>query len=461
LFTGSRGLVWIGTQGGGLNRLDPDTEEIRVYTVQDGLPHDHVEGIIEDDFGYIWITTNDGITRFDPNSEEFWVLKAASGLTGNRFFANAVHKNRRGELFFGGESGLTILDPARLQPSSRPPPVALTDFQIHGRAASLARALGPPQLDLEPNENFFTFRFAALDYTDPAQNRYRYRLENLDEEWIDAGPNRTANYTSVPPGRYVFRVAARSADGVWNEDGLAISLRVQTPYYATWWFRSAIGVTVLMLITGFYAYRLRELHRRQRLRLDIAGGLHDDIGGNLATIIRKTARVEKAIEPNEKVRAELGRVGSLARETEFKVREAVWTVKEEYDTAQALVTRIRDTAEMMLGGSLEYRFRAPDHLPDRRVPWDTRRDVYLLVKEALNNILKHAEATSVDIEIEYDAPHLTLWVSDDGKGFDLDGQSEGHGVGLMREHAARYGGEDPVRSTPGVGTTVQTRIRIG
>ncbi len=195
-----------------------------------------------------------------------------------------------------------------------------------------------------------------MDYTDPTLNRYRYRLDPLDEEWIDSGSRPVANYTSVPPGRYVFRVAARNADGVWNEDGLAIPLGVQTPSYKTWWFRLALVLAALLLVSAF---------------------------------------------------------------------------------------------------------QAPDPLPDRPMTWEMRRDIYLPFKEALNNVIKHSEASSVEIEVAYDAPFLALRLTDDGKGLDRGVSAGGHGVGLMRTHAERFGGGDPVTSQPGVGTTVRTRVRVG
>lgn len=458
LFSGSRGLVWIGTQGGGMNRLDPETGEIRVYTAETGLPHDHVEGIIEDDRGFLWITTNDGIARFDPETEEFWVLREAAGLAGNRFFANAVYKNERGELFLGGDAGLTILDPARIRPVRRPPEVALTGFQIHGQDRPLARALEAEVLELGPNENFFSFQFAALDFTDPTLNRYRYILEGVDQDWVDSGTERMARYTSVPPGLYTFRVAARSADGAWNDQGISIPIRVRKPYYLTWWFRS-LAAALLVLLATWAIYRRTSEHRR---RLDVAGRLHDGIGANIASILRAAEGVEAGLSPDHPGRRELDRVKTLAQRAQTEMRAAVRILRrgKETETLASLVRELNDTADFMLHGNIRYEVTAPDQLPHRMIHWKARPDVSLLFNEVLNNVLKHAGATFVKVDLGYEPPYLVIRVEDDGRGFDQDGGSGGHGLGLMQEHANRHHGEVTIQSRPESGTIVEARLKV-
>jgi len=458
LFAGSRGFLWIGTQGGGLNRLDPETDDIRVYTVEDGLPHDHVEGIVEDDLGFLWITTNDGLARLDPESSTFWILKESAGLAGDRFFANAAYKDVEGNLLFGGPDGLTILDPTRVYPNRRPPDVALTGFRIHGRSQPLDRILDGGRLDLGSRENFFSFEFAALDFKDPTLNRYRYMLEGVDRDWVENGSSRTARYTSVPPGRYVFRVAARNADGVWNEGGLSIPVRLRPPYYEAWWFRSLVGGSLLLLATWTIYRRVRE-HRR---RLDVAGRLHDGIGANIASILRAADRTEAGLAPDDPGREELDRVRTLARRAQTEMRAAVRILRrgKETETLAALMKELMDTADWMLHRNVRYDVRVPDPLPNRTIHWKARPDVVLLFNEMLNNVLKHAQATYVDVSLEYDAPHLRIRVRDDGKGFEASGESDGHGRRLMREHAKRHHGDIRIDSVPGEGTTVEAWMRI-
>ena len=460
VFPDSRGLIWIGTEGGGLNRLDPATETFRRFNTRDGLPHDNVESITEDASRNIWISTHGGLARFDPRTEQFWVLREAAGLVGDRYFANSVLRDDRGRFLFGGSDGISIVDPSALRRDTIPLSIALTRFSIRGDEVPLTRVLREPTLDLEPHENFFTFEFAALDYRDPALTRYRYQLDDLDDDWIESGARGVANYTSVPPGRYTFRVAARTSEGVWHEGALSIAVRVQAPYHQTWWFRSAAIATVLLLITLLYSYRLREMRRRQDLRLGIAGRLHDDIGADLSAMAVKAEMVMGAAALDPDRRDQLADIGRLAREMALKVRETVWVVNTKYDTVAGLITKMRDTADTMLAGQVSYGFDVPENIPDRNIDMERRQAIYLVFKEALHNILRHADARSVHIRAEFDGSDFSLTIRDDGKGFDPAAAADGNGLGLMRTRPARYGGKLEIISALGTGTTISMRLRI-
>lgn len=459
VFVDSGDRIWLGTEGGGLIRFDPAADTWTTWTTQDGLPHDNVQAVREDRAGLLWVSTTDGLVRFDPGTGEMLVFREPAGLAGSRFFANPAYRDANGILYFGGPAGLSLVDPGAIASQGIPPRVALTEFRIQGRSAPLSRVSRAPLLDLEPNENFFAFEFAALDFTDVTQNRYRYRMEGLDPDWVDAAEP-VANYTSVPAGRYTFRVAARNSEGVWNEDALAIPIRVQAPYHQTLWFRSLVALAVLSLVAGFYTYRLRQLEARQRLRLEIAGRLHDDIGANLSSIALKAEMVRGAQGLDERRGAQLADVGRLARETATKVRETVWVVNTKYDTVAGLLGKMHDTADTLLAGVVPYGFQAPAAVPERRISMETRQNVHLLYKEALNNAVKHAAASRVDITVGLERSSLTFRVADDGKGFDPAAAEGGNGQRLMRERASALRGALVVRSAPGEGTAVELTVRL-
>jgi signal transduction histidine kinase len=264
----------------------------------------------------------------------------------------------------------------------------------------------------------------------------------------------------VPSGDYTFRVAARNSEGVWNESGLAIPVRVQTPYYETGWFRSGLVVAVLLMISALYSYRLSQLTARQNLRLEIAGKLHDDIGANLSAIALKTKMVRGATSLDDRRRDQLGDVGRLARDTVDKVRETVWVVNTQYDTVQELLSKMRDTGDLILSGHVAYDFAEPDVPPDREISMEFRQNVHLMFKETLNNVVKHARASKVDVEITFENRHLGFRVIDDGVGFDTTQAEKGNGQQLMRQRATRCHGTLEVVSRPGAGTTVELRARI-
>lgn len=460
LFVDARDDIWIGTEGDGLNRLDPSSGSFTLWSTDTGLPHDHVEGIVEDDDGRLWVTTNDGAARMDLESGRILTLREPAGLAGNRFYANGAHRAPDGRLYFAGPDGVTIVDPSTIETTGTVPTVALTAFRIQGRDAPLARAVRTDELVLKPDENFFAFDFAAMDFADVSQNRYRYKLEGLDPDWVDAGNTPVANYTSVPAASYVFRVAARNSEGIWNGNALALPIRVQAHYYATWWFRSLVLLSVLSLVMAFYTYRLRQLEARQRLRLEIAGKLHDDIGANLSNIALKAEMVRTAAELDDRRRKVLSDVGRLSRETAHKVRETVWAVNTRYDTLPKLLGHMHDTADTLLSGHVEYSFSAPENVPDRPISMEFRQNVHLLFKEALNNVVKHAAASRVDVTVTLDQKVLGFRVADDGRGFDAASAREGNGQKLMQVRAAAVRGHLQVTSTPGAGTEVAFSARL-
>lgn len=459
VFVDSGDRVWLGTEGGGLIRFDPGTEVWTTWTTQDGLPHDNVQAVREDGDGFLWVSTADGLVRMEPRTGELLVFREPAGLAGSRFYANPAYRDANGVLYFGGPEGLSIVDPTGIASQGVPPRAALTAFRIQGREAPLARAVRAELLDLAPDENFFAFEFAALDFTDPSQNRYRYRLEGLDRSWVDAAEP-VANYTSVPPGHYTFRVAARNSEGIWNHDALALPIRVRAPYHKTLWFRTLVTLAGLSLVAGFYTYRLRQLEARQRLRLEIAGKLHDDIGANLSTIALKAEMVRGAPGLDERRGAQLADVGRLARETATKVRETVWVVNTRYDTVAGLVSKMHDTADTLLAATMPYGFTGPEPVPDRRISMEVRQNVHLLFKEVLNNIVKHARASRADITVRVEGPVLSLRVADDGVGFDPATAPEGNGRRLMEHRATALGATLRVTSAPGAGTTVDFTTRL-
>jgi signal transduction histidine kinase/ligand-binding sensor domain-containing protein len=471
VFADSRGLVWIGTEGGGMIRFDPVSEEFSVYTTENGLPHDHVEGFAEDEAGRLWISTNDGLARFDPAAERFRVLRQNAGLAGDRFYANGALRDPTGTLLFGGPDGLTFVDPSRIPELPPAPPPTLTDFRILGEHTPLARALALEGPDLGPDERFFTFRYATLDYHDPGQLRYRHQLVGLDPGWVETGPDGSASYTSVAPGTYTFRVAARYADGEWGEEVLEVPVRVRPPFHQTWWFRSLVVLAVLTGVAGALAFRFRELHkrqtlqmaelrRRQALRLGIAGELHDMIGADLSAIALRADMVRRRGSLEEKGVEDLALVARLARKTASAVRETVWVVNTRYDSLHELVKRMHQRAGEILDGQVPYRFEVPADVPDTPVAWELRRDIYLAFSEALHNVVKHAHANAVEIMVDYADEELTVVVRDDGEGFDPDAAADGNGLGLMRSHLSRHGGRLTVESAPGSGTTVTMNVGV-
>jgi diguanylate cyclase (GGDEF)-like protein len=258
--------LWIGTQGAGLNRWDPTPRrnhrgEFRRYTTRDGLPSGVINGILEDESGHLWISTNRGISKFNPEAETFKNYDQAHGLQSDEFNHGAFYRASDGEMFFGGPNGFNAFYPNRVAENPHPPPVTLTSFLKFNQSVDLGQPVSEVrEIELTHKDYVVAFEFAALDYTAPEKNRYMYQLEGFDEGWIDAGTLRRATYTNLGPRKYTFRVKAANNDGLWNEDGLAVSVNVIPPPWRTWWAYTLYGFCLLGFV---FAYA-----RRQSLKLE-------------------------------------------------------------------------------------------------------------------------------------------------------------------------------------------------
>jgi diguanylate cyclase (GGDEF)-like protein len=272
------GTVWVGTRGG-LSRLEsssPATGEasFRTYTERDGLPNKVIYGIQPDGMGRLWLSTNLGLARFDPRTETFRDYSKTHGLQSNEFTFGAHFRTTRGELVFGGPQGFNAFFAETIPTNEHVPPVVLTAFLKSNRPAHGETA--PFALDgvtLGYKDDMVTFEFAALDYADPERNRYVYKLEGFDPEWIDLGSVHRVTYTDLAHGDYVLRVKAANNDGVWNEEGLTLPVRVLPPPWRTWWAYLAYALALAGLVARVvYVQRkkaTREAEYRRRLELEV------------------------------------------------------------------------------------------------------------------------------------------------------------------------------------------------
>lgn len=270
IYEDNAGILWLTTDVG-LNRFDPATGEFRHYFKQDGLPSNQLGSILADDTGYLWLGTSGGLSRFDPHTETFRNYNHYDGLQGDIFYPYAAARAADGTLYFGGSNGLSVFHPAELTDNPYPPPVVLTELQLFnepvtpGGTTPLPRQLGfIDMLTLTHDQSIIGFEFVALNYTAPEKNQYAYMLEGFDQDWTYADSSRRfARYTNLDPGRYTFRVKASNNDGVWNETGAAVDIRILPPWWETIWFRGLALALVVVLVLGGFQWRLWRIKQQQ------------------------------------------------------------------------------------------------------------------------------------------------------------------------------------------------------
>lgn len=265
--------LWLGTGGGGLNRLDLQTDEFLHFTQRDGLPNNVVYAILSDDSQHLWLSTNNGIARLNTETLTVKKFDVNDGLQDNEFNAGAFFKSSSGELFFGGIKGLNAFYPADIRDNDHHPQVVITDFRISNQSVAFSNpgSLQNNQMTysdtvkLSHDQRVFSFEFAALDFTDPSKNRYQYTMENFDDEWQDAGTNRQATYTNLDHGEYVFRVKGSNNDGLWSKSTTSVYVIIEPPWWRTYWAYAGYALLLIFLLVSFRSYEMN----RQRLKYNL------------------------------------------------------------------------------------------------------------------------------------------------------------------------------------------------
>ncbi len=467
----SAGVLWIGTQGGGLNRFDRQSNSFIHYTEEEGLPNNVVYGILDDENGNLWMSTNKGIAEFSPLTKTFRVYDVRDGLQGNEFNQGSYFKNKRGELFFGGINGVNVFSPNSIGDNSYVPAIYLTSFKVFDKEIPLDGTLTMlKRIQLSHAENFFSFEFVALNYTSPEKNRYMYMLEGLDKNWISASASRRyASYTNLDPGEYVLRVKGSNNDGVWNEAGVTVGISISPPYWKTVWFRLLAALTIAGILYAMYRYRVTKIVEIERIRSSIATDLHDDIGSTLTEIalysdvsLRELrAKGNNAVSDVSKVESLLEEIGTTSRGLIDAMNDIVWAVDPKNDSFEFLLLRMKTHAARMFDAKgINYEVDIPEELSHLHLPLGFRRRFYLIFKEAVNNIIRHAHAEKVYLGIRKEGRSLVMTIVDDGKGFDNESVGEGNGLNNMKKRAKSLNGSLVIESAMEKGTTVKLRASI-
>lgn len=265
VYQDTRGRLWVGTAGAGLDLYRPETESFTHYVEKDGLPNGFIYGILEDEEGHLWMSSNFGISRFDPDTETFRNYDAGDGLQSNEFDSSAYAEGKDGEFYFGGINGLTVFDPLKITDNEYLPPITLTSLNQEDQALETDASVETLQsLTLTWPQNSFDFEFTALSYDQPGKNLYAYTLDGFDTNWHFIGTKRNGRYTNLPGGTYTLLLKAANSDGVWNETPTRVSVTVVPPFWQTVWFRFLLGCLAALAVVGGVRLRTKTIHDRNR-----------------------------------------------------------------------------------------------------------------------------------------------------------------------------------------------------
>jgi signal transduction histidine kinase/ligand-binding sensor domain-containing protein len=474
----SDGAIWIGTYGGGLARLKQD--RFSHITRADGLFDDVVSRILDDGRGFLWMTGNHGIFRASRQAlNDFADGRAASvtsvsydttdGMTSHETSGGgqpAGWQARDGRLWFPTIDGVAIIDPAAPD-NTLPPPLAIEHVRLDNReldpAAPIVLPSGRMQLAIE---------YTGLSLAAPGKTRFRYQLEGYEDTAVEAGARRVAYYTSLPPGTFTFRVTGSNSDGAWNRDGATLAIQVTAPFWMTWWFRGVAGLAVAAAALTVHRARVARLTKEQHVReaftrhliesqeaerARVARELHDTLGQSLV-LIKSQALL--GLGPPSPPRTEaMTEIAAMATQAIAEVKEIAYDLRP-YQLDRLGVTKALEALIARVSGSTTLQLNATIANIDGLLSKEAEITLYRIVQESLNNIVKHAEATVVAVEIADHAGGVRARIHDNGRGFTVSAAPRPSGLGLsgMAERARMLNAQLTVASSPGHGTTVTLTI---
>ena len=502
------GFFWIGTYGAGLNRYDPESHTFRHYTERDGLPSNSVLGILSDTRDRLWLSTYRGLSRFDPATETFQNFDVADGLQGNVYSSASQFQSPSGELFFGGVNGLDAFFPEDIVPDPFVPPVVFTDFQLFYDSARLRRddpdsPLEQPIQDtdalvLDHRQYNFAVEFAALHFAAPLENRYAYRLEGFDDDWVEVGADeRVARYSNLSPGHYTLRVRGSNDDGIWNEAGTALAITVLPAPWRTWWaytgYVLAMAGLVFVVVRRQQAKLVREreinaqLREVDRLKDEFLANTSHELRTPLYGITGLAESLSDGLETltPEAIRANLTMIVSSGRRLNGLVDDILDVSKSNRkkieirprpvelhalgDVVTTLLQPLAKAKGLTLGNSID---------PNLPAALGDENRLQQILLNLMGNAIKFTDTGSVDLSAQLDESAqpeeamIHVRVSDTGIGIpeedqvrifeafeQVDASSErlqggtGLGLAVTRQLVELHGGELRVTSTLGEGST--------
>lgn len=474
--------LWIGTDGGGLDRFDRTTEQFSSFTEHEGFPNNTVYGILTDERKTFWISTNKGIVNFDPATHAMRMFDVYDGLQSNEFNRKEYYRHPDGMMYFGGVNGYNAFRPAEITLNTAAPATVFTDLRLFNRSLSFKQdpaILRQPMeftdtVMLNYSDNVVTFEFAAMEFTASAKNRFRYRLNGFDAEWIHNRTSRTATYTNIDPGTYQFEVKAANGDGVWNDVPATLTVVIQPPFWRTWWFLSLVSVLFLSVGPLIYYMRVTELKREQtrqqeisRLLIEsqegerkrIAQEMHDSLGQELLVIKNRALMGLKTVLPEAKEKRQLEQISEgatailkLVRSMSHSLRPPELDRLGLTETIRSILTTVRESSGITMDAEV-------DEI-DGMVKKENEINIIRILQEALSNIERHSQATTVWISLRTDGTVIRLTIRDDGRGFAPGHGKPGIGLAGMTERVRILLGSLSIASEEGKGTTVTISIPI-
>jgi len=445
-------VLWV-CSGIGLIKFNTVSRKYIVYDEKNGMANSYVYGVLEDEQHNLWMSTNMGLCFFNRKENTFQNYTAKDGLQSNEFNTQSFYKGPSGTIYFGGIKGFNWFNPKAVKATAAAVPgVAVTSVNVDDKAYIKDSLFAKNKtITLPYDQNNVSFQFAALDFTRPQANKIAFMLEGWDKKWITSY-DKNIRYAHLAPASYLLRVKAANSDGVWSAEERLI-IKVDAPFWQETWFyglTAFISLVLIIYLTYFVSQqkikkRLRQLEKQAAVdaeRNRISRDMHDEIGSGLTHIALLSELIQTQQKTERAIKTDLGNISAAARKLVESMSEIIWALNPQNDSLENLLAYIREQMQQLFEPfDLILKIDFPEEVPQIKLSNEQRRNLYLVTKEALNNVMKHAQAERVTLLLDCEMNRLTFEVSDDGVGLPLKiGRPTGNGLKNMRKRMEDIGG---------------------
>lgn len=446
------GRFWLANYSYGIVETDFNGHALKILNTKDGLCNNGVYKIFNPDKKNLIITSNNGLSVYNLKNSTFTSYYKQDGLHSSAFEENCgTEKN--GKIYAGGLNGFTIIDPKLLFVNKAAPKLYFTDIKINTQSGSKAlKDLNIKNLIVPDDALQTSISFVGLNYTNPTRVRYKYKIEELNSNWIDLGTQNFIDIIGISPGNYHLLVESANENGIWNKVPIKLSMLFLPKWYQTWWFKITVLVSICGILYAVYQYRIKQIKVQQQIRRDIASDLHDDLGSTLNSIKIFT---HLAIEKKQNS-SYLYQIEKLITSTAVGLRDMLWVLEDSRDNVEELMERIQNfAAPIAHANQINFEHHVEPGLGSKILSKTEKRNLLLIAKEAINNCFKYAQCQTIKVIIKTGNNNkISLSISDDGVGFNINDKSKGYGLNNIKHRAEQINYLLRCNSSHGNGTAI-------
>jgi len=437
------GSLWAGTYGGGLNHISADEKTIKTFKKTGGLADDNVVGILLDTRNNLWVSTYNGLSYFNKGAETFQNFYTEDGLSHNEFNYTSLFKDTEGVFYFGGMNGVNTFASDKILNQSAAPNLIFAG--ISGYNSNTKKAFEIDQsyqegthVSISPYDQYFQVEWTMPCYFQNKKNTYSTRLEGFEDTWFSQGNTASVRYNKLPAGKYVLKIKGADARGNQTSSVLSIPITVRQFFYKKWWFITLVLLLNTAIIYAIFKWRLQQLLALERLRTKISSDLHDDVGSLLSGLAMQTELLEMNASQEDKTK--LQKIAGISRNAISQMRDLVWSIDSRRSTSYDLIERMRELAEeLLLPRDISFNISSDLNQGNKNLSPQIKQNLFLIYKEAVTNLLKHSDASHMQVSIVNHVRSCQFVIKDNGSLKEVY-SSTGLGLENMKLRAEAIGG---------------------